>query len=335
MGQRERCQFFARLGALLDSGIELERALAVMKDKAGGAFEKEIVGHVLSRIKQGLSLSEALADSEDYFTKLDARMAASGEAGGRLPQALINLAAILERAHKYRLKMKADNIYYTVMIVLAVGLLIFIKVIYTIPAAAISDTFMDMYVRYPGNQRDLGYILQVLDVVTLTLAILIAGAPLVFLVIHLRAPEVWSKLIFYFPWLNRRAMTADYAAFARSMELAVESGIPLPESVELAAGAVENLELEYRLLALKQQLKQGQSLGSLLATVRGIPRPMRDMVALAEDRGGIAEAFAEVADLYENEQETKGNPWLILVPASLIVIIFINIIVANYIFYLS
>jgi len=322
MDPRERLLFFSRLGALLEAGVELGRALDILSKRASGLAGRHAIERLLEKVREGIGLSEALEGSYGDFSALDARITAAGEAGGRLPMALGALSASLERAHRYRLKIRADNVYYALLTGLALALVIFFNVISYNLNVMLSEAYQSVY--YEGgvmtkfDRSDV-----IVNVFAFMVPTLIAGVPVVFLLIRLRAPEFWSRLLLFIPWLDRRSVLADQASFARSMALAVNSGLSIPESVTVAATSVENSELRNSILAMRGDLLEGADLSTVIGDVIGLPGHIHDMVAIAEGTGGLAEAFAESAESLEADLEGKGNPWLVLVPVLLLLFLFV------------
>lgn len=89
---------FARtLGLLLDTGTPIDRALVLSSDTLRNSVLQEEVGEARdSTVKQGMPLSEGLHRTK-YFPPFVANLVAVGEEGGKLPEALTEIATFYEK----------------------------------------------------------------------------------------------------------------------------------------------------------------------------------------------------------------------------------------------
>src|SRR5690606_12571389 len=81
---------------------------------------------VCDDIESGLSLSEAMAKQPRAFNRLYVNMIKAGEAGGALEVILQRLADFLEKAQSLKRKVKGAMVYPVVVVMVAVGILVFI-----------------------------------------------------------------------------------------------------------------------------------------------------------------------------------------------------------------
>ena len=79
--------FTGELAMLLESGLPLDRALAVLMDLASNdeALSK-IIERILEKVKSGVSLADALEQQSGVFSKFYLNMIRAGEAGGNLDE---------------------------------------------------------------------------------------------------------------------------------------------------------------------------------------------------------------------------------------------------------
>ena len=76
------CLFTEELGELLEGGIQLEPALATMERRRELSSLKEVAAALRSKVRDGMSFSNALADTSPSFGKLYCSLVAAGEAAG-------------------------------------------------------------------------------------------------------------------------------------------------------------------------------------------------------------------------------------------------------------
>lgn len=114
---------FARtLGLLLDTGSPIDRALALSSDTLRNSVLKEEVGAARdSTVRQGLQLSIGLHQAK-HFPPFVANLVAVGEEGGKLPEALTELATFYEKQVEQQSRMVTSLI--EPLLILVVGALV-------------------------------------------------------------------------------------------------------------------------------------------------------------------------------------------------------------------
>src|SRR6266545_4874636 len=97
VSQRDLLALTQQLATLVESGLPLDRALAIQEELAGSPRLKAIVTDLLNSVRGGSSLSEALAKHHPRpFSRLYINMVRAGEKGGVLEVTLRRLAEFLE-----------------------------------------------------------------------------------------------------------------------------------------------------------------------------------------------------------------------------------------------
>jgi len=86
-------RFTGMLGVLLESGVELPRAVRLAAEGAGNQTVEHLLKNVSSEIEKGQSLSEALSKSDVLPSSLAWRMGV-GEETGTLPDALVRVSKL-------------------------------------------------------------------------------------------------------------------------------------------------------------------------------------------------------------------------------------------------
>ena len=84
-------RFAITLGSLLGSGVPMLKALEATRDVSGNLVISEALGAVLREVREGRTLSAALADRPALFPPLVVGMTATGEETGNLPEMLGNV----------------------------------------------------------------------------------------------------------------------------------------------------------------------------------------------------------------------------------------------------
>ena len=114
-------KLFRTLATVLDGGIHLVEAVKISSDILNNLFLQNQLNHVLKRIKEGSSLSDALFQV-NIFPSMAIRMIGAGEGGGALVPVLNEVAEFYENDVEARLSTLTSTIEPALMIIM--GLLI-------------------------------------------------------------------------------------------------------------------------------------------------------------------------------------------------------------------
>src|SRR5262245_17042668 len=118
--------FTKQLSILQDAGLAILRSLRILESQQKPGRLKNALMDVGDEIESGATLSEAMAKSPKVFNRLYINMIKAGEAGGALEVILRRLSEFLERSESLKRKVKGAMIYPVVVVLVAVGILIFI-----------------------------------------------------------------------------------------------------------------------------------------------------------------------------------------------------------------
>lgn len=118
--------FTKQLSILQDAGLPILRSLRILEMQSKPGALKNALMDVGDEIESGSTLSEAMAKSPKVFSRLYINMIKAGEAGGALEVILRRLSEFLERSESLKRKVKGAMIYPVVVVMVAVGILVFI-----------------------------------------------------------------------------------------------------------------------------------------------------------------------------------------------------------------
>src|SRR5262245_13023024 len=118
--------FTRQLSILQDAGLPILRSLRILEGQCKPGRFKNCLMDVCDEIEGGATLSEAMSKSPKAFDRLYVNMIKAGEAGGALEVILRRLAEFMERSQSLKRKVKGALIYPIVVVMVAVGILVFI-----------------------------------------------------------------------------------------------------------------------------------------------------------------------------------------------------------------
>lgn len=287
--------FTRELATLLRAGEPLERAMALIADETGDEKLSEALKRVVTAVRGGRSLAQAIEVEPKYFTKVYVGMVSAGEATGQLHQVLDEIALLAERQYDAKRKFIASITYPMILSVVAVSAVGFMLGLVVPQFAPLLE----------GHEAKL----PALTVLVLSLSNVIRSyGPLIIglvLVIPLALVAIWrieplrrafDRFILNAGWLGRLPRERITAQFARSLSTLLRGGLNLPNSISMSAEMIDNLAVRDALNRILVQVQEGQRLADALQR-ENILAPMgRRLIRTGEESGRLAELTSYLAD---------------------------------------
>src|SRR5512137_547166 len=118
--------FTRLLSSLLAAGVPLSRALVILYKEASAPAAAAKWKEVHDLVIDGMSLADAMAKSPAVFPRVYTAMVQAGETGGFLDLVLAQIADFQSREKELRSKVVTAMLYPTILLVLALGVLVFL-----------------------------------------------------------------------------------------------------------------------------------------------------------------------------------------------------------------
>jgi type IV pilus assembly protein PilC len=150
-----------------------------------------------------------------------------------------------------------------------------------------------------------------------------AAALAVALILWFRQPGQRRRLhagilrVPYFGPLARRLATAQVS---RTLATLLSGGIPLVNSLDIAARSSGNKSISEQLAVVARQVREGGSLAQALSERDLFPHVAVEMVEVGESTGALAEMLNSVADFYDEENETSLTRFSNLIQPVLLIV---------------
>jgi general secretion pathway protein F len=301
VGKRRDVLFFTQeLSTLLNSGVPLDRALAITAELTERASFRFIVLDVLRVLKSGKSLADSLATHPGYFADLYTNMVRAGEASG-------SLATIFERLSEFE-RTRDDLRRYIVssmiypMLLASVGMgSILLLLTFVVPKFA--SIFNDSTMKMPTPTR------LMLDASNLVRGYWWVGAGAIVAVLAIWRAYTstaagrmwWDGFRLKIPLLGDALLKAETARFARAMATLVANTVPLVQSIAISAATLNNRAISTALGAVAQGVKRGEGIAGPMRKAAVFPPLAGHLLAVGEETGRLDHMFARMADIYETD----------------------------------
>ncbi len=297
--------FCRQFSTMVDAGVSLVRCLDVLSRQTEDTKLKRILLDVGERVESGESLSRAMQRHPRAFNNLFIGLIRAGEVGGVLEESLQRLSAFLESDVALRRKVKAALTYPVLVMIAAIGIVIFL-VSWVVPQFA--ALFKDIGLKddeFPAMTKfliDLSY-----NFKNNWLVILIVCAVVFFgwkLFVGTRfGRRTADRIKLKIPVFGKLHHKVCMARFSRTMGTLLTSGVPILQAMETVAGTVGNTIMADAVLDARARIREGDRIGDPLEESKMFPPMVVHMIGVGEESGSLDFMLQKIADFYEQEVE--------------------------------
>lgn len=326
--------FTRLLSSLLAAGVPFSRALVIIHREASAPVAKAKWKEIHDFVIDGMSLSDAMARSPETFPRVYVAMVEAGEAGGFLDVVLAQIADFQAREKDLQGKVITALMYPVILLVLAMGVLIFLLVFF-IPR---------FQMIFQGFNAELPILTQI--IVGISEAVrhygLFLGAGVVVGVVSLRnwfksekGRRSWEGIILKIPTIGPLLAQFAMARFCRMLGTLLGAGVPLINSLNVARRSIGNQILVDAVSESIDRVKEGKPLGKSLAQNRSLfPGAIVEMISVAEESGKLDQELLRIANVTESDLDRQlktvvalAEPLMLFLIAALVGTIFIGMVI--------
>lgn len=318
-----------QLATLVQAAMPLEECLKAVAEQSEKPRLKNMLLAVRSRVVEGYTLSDSMAEYPHIFDQLFRAMVAAGEKSGHLDTVLNRLADYTENRQHMRSKLQQAMIYPTMLTLVAVAVVSFLLAT-VVPK--IVDQFVQMGQELPTVTEVL---LAASDFVQNWGLAVVIGLVCLFALLKaaLRRPDFrlkWDRWVMHLPVIGKVARGLNTSRFARTLSICTSSAIPLLEGMKVASDVMTNTWVNQQVREAADKVREGSSLRVSLEQTHLFPPMMLHMIASGERSGELEQMLTRAADNQDRDFESLVNmalgifePLLIVAMAGIVMFIVI------------
>jgi len=352
VGSRVLTTFTRQLSILQDAGLPILRSLRILEGQQKSGRLKNSLIDVCDDIESGATLSEAMSKSPKAFNRLYVNMIKAGEAGGALEVILRRLAEFQERSESLKRKVKGAMVYPVVVILVAVGILVFIMI-------KIVPQFIKIFLDFDIDLPEMTIVLIWLSNTVVYQWWLLPLVPisiwlLVMLIRKFKAGRTgWDLFLIKMPVFGQIIEKNIVARTTRTLGTLVASGVPILEALNITRETSGNAVFENMFTKVYESIREGESIsrpmkeysrpsfhpiaaffwfffvagpiGVLIYLTRMNARVVDDlvvnMVDVGEETGELDTMLYKVADTYDEEVAVLTESLVSLLEPLMIVVL--------------
>ncbi len=292
--------FTSQLATLVESGVNILNALNLISNQTTNKYLKAVLSDVVSKIKDGKSLSASLSLHPHVFSDLYVSMLHSGEVGGNLEVILKRLSTFLESEEEFKNSLKAA-LTYPLFIVGVSILTVVVLLTFVIPKLV--GMFDDMGQALPlptkilisvssGMRQYWWVIIGIIVMFVFLLKRLGRTTQGRFYLDNLALKTVmWGNIV----------LKTEISHLMRTLSLLFASGVSVISALDISTNILENQVLRLELKRFKDEISGGSSFSKCLNDSKIFPRFVTDIVTVGEETGTLEKGLLRIADEYERD----------------------------------
>ncbi len=295
---KERRMVTRQLASLLRAKMELVAAVTTLKDQSGSRPLRTLLDDLERHLRDGHTFSEAVARHPRVFPSLFLSGIRAGESAGKLDDILIKLVQFDDQQEHLESRLQGALAYPVLLLVVGLGCLGFF-IWFVVPRMA--GLFAQLGGTLPWPTRLLIDLSHGLSQYWPWLLGVVLGVG--WLVQQLRRSAVAMSAL---EQVLRRVVIVrgilearQIGRFTRTLQLLLDSGLPVFQAMEVARPTMSSAVMERRLRAAQELMRAGESVAHSLRETRCFPPLVTQMIAVGESAGTLTGVLDEIASYYE------------------------------------
>ena len=302
---KDKVIFSRQLSTLINAGLPLVQALNNVESQTSSKAFKTIIQKVIADIEAGSSFHESLSRYPKVFNKVYVSLVEAGEASGTLDKALERLANQQEKDAEIISKVRGALIYPALVIVVMIAVVTFMIVV-------VLPHVQDIYKTIPGATLPFltRFLLAISRFVSRFwwLIIILLAAGTFFTTRWARAgpgKEAVDKFKMRGWPIGTLFMKLYMARIARTGQTLVASGVPLLQTLNIVADAVNNVHIARSIHEAAEKVKGGKALSDAIKGDKNFLELVPNMIHIGEQSGSLEAMLGKTADYYEREVDNE------------------------------
>ena len=320
-----------QLATLSQAGLPLEEALLAVSQQNEEPRTQSILLGVRSRVMEGHTLADGLADFPHAFPELYRATVAAGEQSGHLDAVLERLADFTESRQMLQQQVRNALIYPIALVVTAVAIISFMLA-YVVPKVVYIfenyDQQLPLLTRIMIASSDF--------IRDFWMALIVFIIAVVFGVRQLLKKDgpkrSYHAMLLRIPVVKKLTRGINTARFTQTLSILAGSGVPILESLRIASQVVVNVPMREAVEEASLRIREGAMISKSLAASKLFPPMTTHLISSGEASGRLEEMLTRAAT--NQEREVDGliatllgimQPLLVIVMAAIVLLIVLAI----------
>lgn len=295
--------FTRQLATLVRAGLPLEEALLAVSQQTEKPRVQSIVLGVRSKVMEGHTLADGLADFPRVFPEIYRSTVAAGEQSGKLDGILERLADYTEGRELIRQKVLAAMLYPIVLSVMCFAIVSGLMV-YVVPKVV--AVFQQTKGKLPLITKVL---IATSDFVRDWGIWMVIGAVIAVFLFRrwLRNPDnrrLYHRFQLRLPMVGKLTRGFNTARFTRTFSILSASSVPVLEALRISGEVVTSLPMRDAVTEAAARVREGAPIGRSLGMSRMFPPMTIHLISSGESSGELESMLERAAISQERELDS-------------------------------
>ena len=322
-----------QLSTYIKAGIPLAESVKILAQQSTKPVQRKAYQLLLYNLLRGDSLSDAMDKQEEVFPSLLINMVRTAEMTGDLPTILDDMADYYESIEKVRKEMKSAMTYPVIVIILAIGVLVFM-LLYLVPqfvtlyeGQGATLPGITLFVIALSNFLKANYII----IFSVFLAIIVA-----FWYLYTRVKSFRTNIqiiLMHVPVIGNIIIYKEVYNFTKTFASLLNHGVFITDSMEILSKITSN-EIYKRIInRTMTNLAKGNSVSEGFKGEWAFPEIAYQMLVTGESTGQLGLMMEKVSQHYQMLHKTAVDqlksmiePAMILILAGIVGVLLLSII---------
>jgi general secretion pathway protein F len=292
--------FTRQLATLLAAGIPVEESLRGVIEQTEKPKTRQLLMGVRSKVVEGYSLAQAMAEYPLAFPELYQATVAAGEQTGRLDIVLEKLANYTEHQQQTKQKVQQALIYPSLMVTVSITIISFLLA-FVVPK--IIEVFSTSGQSLPPMTQVLILLSSFVESYGLYFIIFFIIALLIFKrsLKNDKVRLMWDKLLLSLPIFSYLVRTVNMARYIHTFSILFAAGVNVLETMKVSASLLTNKIMSNAFDNATVSVREGTAIHVALKET-GFLSPMAvHLIASGEKSGMLAEMMERSASHLDSE----------------------------------
>ncbi|MEM1330076.1 MAG: type II secretion system F family protein [Planctomycetota bacterium] len=295
--------FTGQLAAVVRAGLPLLAALATIRPQLSNSLLREVVDEIgVSLSEDSVAFADTLSEHPSVFDAVYVGLVHAGEQGGRLPDALDEIAVYLRRSARVQSQVISACVYPSFLLLMglvAVGALL----VFVVPK--FEALFESLGGELPLPTRVLLGASSLLTTYWLALLLPVSAAIVL---------AGWASgrpgtrafvdaALLRVPGLRSLVTKLETARVARTLGSLLNGGVAVVSALTTTAGAARNTVFQRAINAAARSVEQGGTIHEGMAASGVFPNLMLSLTRTGEGSGDLPGMLSQISEIYDEETE--------------------------------
>jgi len=326
VSKKDLAIFSRQLAVMMQSRVPVTQSLKSLAVQIKNPSFKEKVLKISQLVEEGTSLSGAFATFPEVFNVFYVSLIKTGEASGKISEALSYLSDHLEREHDINSQIKGAMIYpiFVICVLFAVMLIIMFFVMPSLVNLLKQTTnkppaFTQLMINFYAFLSNYGWILIVAFVLLV-----------IFIIYYFTTKEGrkrWDQLSLKLPFIGGFLKKTFLITFAENISTLIAAGLSINGALKITRDTVGNSVYKKILTETEERVSEGEKISSVLVKYPDYAPPfVVQMIQVGEETGKLDKNLMEIVNFYEKDVKRSVETFTAMLEP--ILIIFLGVFVA-------